>query len=305
MLSSWDLVRPRFWYPMSSLEQSVMELEHLSDSIMRPRSLFDRRRDILAVPKYVEDKDEPVDDDFFVDLPVVSHTYKPTSFHMAPEQYEKGLMNKESAENVSSDIDTSTDMEVDDKGNEQMDQAEGSASEPVKTLEKVEGNDKTMDTHCHKNKQIYHESCKVAPIAKHKVAPKSDAECRNFSSYSFSSSSVLDNMGRRVTTTRRRYEDSNGQLKAVHEREIDGKKLRTTWRRQNKADKGQHESICSIGNPDEFETLWQETPFGRAQKSTVKDQIQSESDVEKKACTKGPAKKTSVKKSESVTTEDE
>ncbi|UIZ26139.1 hypothetical protein KXD40_002241 [Peronospora effusa] len=305
MLSSWDLVRPRFWYPMSSLEQSVMELDHLSDSIMRPRSLFDMRRDILAVPKYVEDKDEPVDDDFFVDLPVVSHTYKPTSFHMAPKQDEKVLMNKESADNVSSDIDTRTDMEVDDKGNEQMDQADGSASEPVKTLEKVEGIDKTMETHCNKNKQICHESYKVNSIAEHKVAPKSDAECRNFSSYSFSSSSVLDNMGRRVTTTRRRYEDSNGQLKAVHEREIDGKKLRTTWRRQNKADRGQHESICSIGNPDEFETLWLETPFGRAQKSTVKDQIQSESDVEKKACTKGPAKKTSVKKSESVTTEDE
>ncbi|CAI5726462.1 unnamed protein product [Peronospora effusa] len=261
MLSSWDLVRPRFWYPMSSLEQSVMELEHLSDSIMRPRSLFDMRRDILAVPKYVEDKDEPVDDDFFVDLPVVSHTYKPTSFHMAPKQDEKVLMNKESADNVSSDIDTRTDMEVDDKGNEQMDQADGSASEPVKTLEKVEGIDKTMETHCNKNKQICHESCK-------------------------------DNMGRRVTTTRRRYEDSNGQLKAVHEREIDGKKLRTTWRRQNKADRGQHESICSIGNPDEFETLWLETPFG----------VGCE---ERKARTESPAKKPSAKKSESVTTEDE
>ncbi|CAI5700398.1 unnamed protein product [Peronospora effusa] len=239
MLSSWDLVRPRFWYPMSSLEQSVMELEHLSDSIMRPRSLFDMRRDILAVPKYVEDKDEPVDDDFFVDLPVVSHT---------------------------SDIDTRTDMEVDDKGNEQMDQADGSASEPVKTLEKVEGIDKTMETHCNKNKQICHESCKVAPIAEHK-----------------------DNMGRRVTTTRRRYEDSNGQLKAVHEREIDGKKLRTTWRRQNKADRGQHESICSIGNPDEFERCgWK---------------LHLESDVRREARTESPAKKPSAKKSE--TTEDE
>ncbi|CAI5726470.1 unnamed protein product [Peronospora effusa] len=271
MLSSWDLVRPRFWYPMSSLEQSVMELEHMSDSIMRPRSLFDMRRDILAVPKYVEDKDEPVDDDFFVDLPMVSHTYKPTSFHMAPKQDEKVLTNKESADNVSSDIDTSTDVEVNDKGNEQMDQAVWLS---IRASEDIG--------------------------EEHKVAPKSDAECRNFSSYSFSSSSVLDNMGRRVTTTRRRYEDSNGQLKAVHEREIDGKKLRTTWRRQNKADRGQHESICSIGNPDEFETLWQETPFGRAQNSTVKDQIQSKGAgcEEKKACTKGPAKKTSVKKSE-------
>ncbi|CAI5735774.1 unnamed protein product [Peronospora destructor] len=252
MFSSWDLVRPRFWYSMSSLEQSMMELEHMSDSIMRPQSLFDMRRDIFAAPKYVEDKEGPLDDDFFVDLPVVSHMYKPTSFHTTPKQGQKVLMNKDSADNLSSDIDTSTDMEVDDKGNEKVDQAEGSGTK--RDIEEV-----------------------LPP----KVAPKSDAECRNFSSYSFSSSSVLDDTGRRVTTTRRRYEDSNGQLKAVHEREIDGKKLRTTWRRQNKTDEGQHESICSTGDPDEFEELWQQTPFGQAQKNTVKGQIQSELDVEK------------------------
>ncbi|CAI5701954.1 hypothetical protein KXD40_002221 [Peronospora effusa] len=200
MLSSWDLVRPRFWYPMSSLEQSVMELEHMSDIIMRSRSLFHMRRDIFAVPKYVEDKDEPVDDDFFVDLPVVSHTYKPTSFHMAPEQDEKVLTNENSSDNVSSDIDTSTDMEVDDKGNEQIDQAEGSASEPVKTLEKVEGNYKTKETHCNKNKQIYHESCKVNSIAEHKVAPKSNAECRNFSSCL-----ILSHYGKNIITKETRH----------------------------------------------------------------------------------------------------
>ncbi|KAG2796438.1 hypothetical protein PC116_g2569, partial [Phytophthora cactorum] len=27
MFSSWDLVRPHFWHPMSTLEQSMMELE--------------------------------------------------------------------------------------------------------------------------------------------------------------------------------------------------------------------------------------------------------------------------------------
>ncbi|CAI5726245.1 unnamed protein product [Peronospora destructor] len=283
MFSSWDLVRPRFWYSMSSLEQSMMELEHMSDSIMRPQSLFDMRRDIFAAPKHVEGKEGPLDDDFFVDLPVVPHMYKPTSFHTAPKQGEKVLMNKDSADNVSSDIDTSTDMEIDDKGNEKVDQAEGSGTKPVKTSKKVDGNDKTKETHCNKNKQLCHESCKVTPTIEHKVAPKSDAECRNFSSYSFSSSSVLDDMGRRVTTTRRRYEDSNGQLKAVHEREIDGKKLRTTWRRQNTTEEGQHESICSTGNPDEFEELWQQTPFGQAQKNTVKGQIQSELVVEKNA----------------------
>ncbi|CAH0488809.1 unnamed protein product [Peronospora farinosa] len=162
MLSSWDLVGPRFWYPMSSLEQSVMELEHMSDSIMRSRSFFDMRRDIFAD--------------------------------------EKVLTNENSSDNVSSDIDTSTDMEVDDKGNEQIDQAEGSASEPVKTLEKVEGNYKTKETHCNKNKQIYHESCKVNSIAEHKVAPKSDAEYRNFSSCL-----IISHYGKNIITKETRH----------------------------------------------------------------------------------------------------
>ncbi|ETM40014.1 hypothetical protein F442_14308 [Phytophthora nicotianae P10297] len=44
MFSSWDLVRPRFWYPMSSLEQSMMELEQMSDMMMRPHFPFYTRR---------------------------------------------------------------------------------------------------------------------------------------------------------------------------------------------------------------------------------------------------------------------
>ena len=273
----------------------MMELEHMSNNIMRPSSVFDMCRDVFAAPTYAEDKEGPVDDDFFDDLPVASHTYKPTSFHMAPQQDENVVMNKDSADNVSPNIDTSTDMEIDGKGNEKVGETESAATKSVKTSKKVDGNDMTKDTHSNDNKQPCHESCTISPTTERKGAHKSDGEYRNFSSYSFSSSSILDDMGRQVTTTRRRYEDSNGQLKAVHEREIDGKKLRTTWRRQNKADKGQHESICSMGNPDEFETLWQQTPFGQAQNNTVKGQIQSKSDVEKKDCTESSAKKTFAK----------
>ncbi|EEY56850.1 uncharacterized protein PITG_10374 [Phytophthora infestans T30-4] len=65
---------------------------------------------------------------------------------------------------------------------------------------------------------------------------------------------------------------STGRLKAVHERQIEGKKLRTTWNRMRPDDEGQHEAICSSGTPDEFETMWQQTPFGEAQKKTIKDQ---------------------------------
>ncbi|EEY56847.1 uncharacterized protein PITG_10371 [Phytophthora infestans T30-4] len=95
---------------------------------------------------------------------------------------------------------------------------------------------------------------------------------RAFSSYTFSNSSIVDDKGQRVTSSRRRYEDSTGRLKAVHERQIEGKKLRTTWNRMHPDDEGQHEAICSSGTPDEFETLWQQTPFGEAQKKTIKDQ---------------------------------
>ncbi|KAE9286641.1 hypothetical protein PF008_g26616 [Phytophthora fragariae] len=95
---------------------------------------------------------------------------------------------------------------------------------------------------------------------------------RAFSSYSFSNSSVVDDKGRRVTSTRRRYEDSTGRLKAVHERQIEGHKLRTTWNRVSPDDEGQIEAVCSTGTPEEFETLWQQTPFGEAQKKTIKQQ---------------------------------
>ena len=99
---------------------------------------------------------------------------------------------------------------------------------------------------------------------------------RAFSSYTFSNSSIVDNNGRRVTSMRRRYEDSTGRLKAVHERQVEGKKLRTTWNRMNSNDKGQHEALCSSGTPDEFEALWQQTPFGEAQKKTIKEQQTNE-----------------------------
>jgi hypothetical protein len=37
---------------------------------------------------------------------------------------------------------------------------------------------------------------------------------------------------------------------------------------------GQHEAVCSSGTADEFEALWQTTPFGEAQKKTIKEQQQ-------------------------------
>ncbi|OWY94857.1 hypothetical protein PHMEG_00035293, partial [Phytophthora megakarya] len=69
-----------------------------------------------------------------------------------------------------------------------------------------------------------------------------------------------------ASLVRDRYEDSTGRLKAVHEDEVDSKKLRSTWNRMGHDDKGQHAAVCSSGTPDESEVLWKHTPFGEAQK---------------------------------------
>ncbi|EEY56837.1 uncharacterized protein PITG_10360 [Phytophthora infestans T30-4] len=194
MFSTWDLVRPRFWYPMSSLEQSMMDLEHMSNLMSRSRFPFDMGNEMLAAPSNVDD------DEFFRDLPTVKA--KVTTSTKASNKKQKQQSDSSDSSNVDAD----------------------------------------------------------------------SQYRRAFSSYTFSNSSIVDDKGQHVTSSRRRYEDSTGRLKAVHERQIEGKKLRTTWNRMRPDDEGQHEAICSSGTPDEFETMWQQTPFGEAQKKTIKDQ---------------------------------
>ncbi|KAI9907580.1 hypothetical protein PsorP6_003193 [Peronosclerospora sorghi] len=210
MFSSWELVRPRFWYPMSALEQSMMELEHMSDLMTRSRFPFDMGSRMLATPSNIDD------DDFFRDLPVLARERKPATVHR---------------------------------------EADAHSTEKTKPS--------TFSAHDNDpNKRT-----------------KTDADNqyrRAFSSYSFSDSSIVDDKGRRVTSTRRRYEDSTGRLKAVHERQVEGKKLRTTWNRMSHDDEGKQEAICSSGMPEEFEALWQQTPFGEAQTKTIKEQQQAQ-----------------------------
>ena len=74
---------------------------------------------------------------------------------------------------------------------------------------------------------------------------------------------MLDDQGERVVTTRRRYEDSKGRLKALHDRRIGDKTFRTVWNKKNKDDEGTVEKICS-GEEEAFESLWKGTPFGKA-----------------------------------------
>ncbi|TDH70451.1 hypothetical protein CCR75_000386 [Bremia lactucae] len=102
---------------------------------------------------------------------------------------------------------------------------------------------------------------------------------KTFSSYSISSSTILDENGQKVMSTRRRYEDSSGRLKAEHEREVSNKRVKTVWNRMNAKDDGEHHTICSQVTPDEFEKLWSQTSFGKAQEKKHQELKESEEGV--------------------------
>ncbi|RHY00376.1 hypothetical protein DYB36_010499 [Aphanomyces astaci] len=182
--SLWDFVRPTYWHPMASLEQSLMDLDALErDSLLLPLHHPHHHHRHLHLRHSADD-----DDAFFKDLP---HAKAPA---------------KNDATSPATTEPASNDPS----------HAATSASKPV------------------------------------------------YSNYSYSSSSVVDDKGRRVRSVRRRYEDANGRLKAVHEREVDGKTLVTTWNRATKDDAGTHDTICSDGAVDAFEALWKDTPFAKA-----------------------------------------
>jgi hypothetical protein len=269
MFSSWDLVRPRFWYPMSSLEQSMMELEHMSDLMSRSRFPFDVGSEMLAAPRLLDD------DDFFRDLPMLAREQHPATQH---REATAQPMATESA------------------------QAQAQAASQAQSRD----NDPNKNTKTTKKTKTKPVAAKATSKHQQQQTGITDADKdaanqyrRAFSSYSFSDSSIVDDKGRRVTSTRRRYEDSTGRLKAVHERQIEGKKLRSTWNRMGPDDEGQHEAVCSSGTADEFEALWQTTPFGEAQKKTIKEQQQQQQKLEQepqkqslpsKSNSKGPSK---------------
>ncbi|GMF65506.1 unnamed protein product [Phytophthora lilii] len=247
MFSSWDLVRPRFWYPMSSLEQSMMELEHMSDLMTRSHFPFDMRNEMLAAPSTLDD------DDFFRDLPVLAREQTPATQHRRAE--DQPMETPAQPKPTPKPAKTTTTTTARDNDPNKRSSSSTNAAKNQKNSKLVEAN----------------------------AGADADADNqyrRAFSSYSFSNSSIVDDKGRRVTSTRRRYEDSTGRLKAVHERQIEGKKLRTTWNRTSPDDEGQHEAVCTSGTPEEFEALWQQTPFGEAQKKTIKQQQEKQQQLE-------------------------
>ncbi|EGZ19727.1 hypothetical protein PHYSODRAFT_285326 [Phytophthora sojae] len=255
MFSSWDLVRPRFWYPMSSLEQSMMELEHMADVMTRSRFPFDAGSEMLAAPSNLDD------DDFFRDLPVLAREQRPATQHRRvaaaqPQTQAQTQTQPKTQSDTTSARDNDPNKANSAKPTVDVKTTPSSSARGASGEQQAQHATERAGSNDADNQQHHHH------------------HQRAFSSYSFSNSSIVDDKGRRVTSTRRRYEDSTGRLKAVHERQIEGNKLRTTWNRMGPDDDGRTEAVCSTGTPEEFEALWQQTPFGEAQKKTIKQQQQ-------------------------------
>ncbi|DAZ99334.1 TPA: hypothetical protein N0F65_005185 [Lagenidium giganteum] len=174
MMSVWDRVRPSFWHPMATLEQSMMEMDRMANQLLSSASFPFSSTHLM--PRMGED------DEFFKDLPVKSPKEAPKQGH-----------------------------------------------------------------------------------SKEKATTEASKPQQSYSSYMYSSSTVYDENGHRVSTVRRRYEDSAGRLKAVHEREIDDKKVKSIWHRKSKDDEGEHHTKAKDCSVEEFEEEWQMTPFGKAE----------------------------------------
>ncbi|KAL7678441.1 hypothetical protein Plhal304r1_c111g0176241 [Plasmopara halstedii] len=197
----WDRVQPSLWHPLTSLEQSLMEMEVMTRRVISPRSPLDvpLTQDMLLNLHHD-------DNEFITDLPLIktNEVTKDTLKAAAPKYSANSPPEEEESEAVLDRKDPLTDVE-------------GSKSYP------------------------------------------------SYISYTVTCSSIVDDSGHRVGTTRRRYEDSTGCFKATHEREIDGKKLKMVWQRSNVQDEGSHEALCTSGSLKQFETEWLKTPFGRAE----------------------------------------
>ena len=84
--------------------------------------------------------------------------------------------------------------------------------------------------------------------------------------YTYHHHATVDEKGNKVETMRKHYEDSNGKTKTWEERKIGDKSFRQVWDKPSKdAEMIQHHS-CS-GTPEEFETLWADTPFAKSNKA--------------------------------------
>ena len=134
-----------------------------------------------------------------------------------------------------------------------------------------------MNIPCDKEEEEFFKGLPVAarpedlkPVETTESPPASSEQAlpRGYTSYSYSSSSILDDQGQRVESKRRRYEDSTGKLKAVHERKIGDKVFKTVWNKKNEKDEGKHESLCSSGTSEDFEKLWLHTPFGKKEETS-------------------------------------
>ena len=80
-------------------------------------------------------------------------------------------------------------------------------------------------------------------------------------SYAFSQSSTIDGAGQQVQSTRRRYTDSQGNIKAQHDRVVGNNTIRSVWRKSPQDEKGEIKEQCTLDSSDDFERVWKAGPF--------------------------------------------
>ena len=185
-INTWNTVAPSTWFPTTSLEQSMMELDDfvstLAPTIRRPLAM-----ELTAMPTR--------DDDFFADLP----------------GFEEQEMETEEA-------------------------AEEEEEEP--------------------------------------------ALSHAYSTYSYSSSSSVGKDGKMVESTRRRYQDAAGRVKATQVRRIGDKVCTEIWNKPDESAKGTY--VNKGVKKEKFEKLWNDTEFGKATQKVLKEEEKKMVEEEKK-----------------------
>lgn len=258
MFGTWDIVRPRYWHPLASLEQSMMEFDEMADRMFTRHSRFPFHDDDDTGTDHNFDRDY---DDFFRDLPVRGRRLQ-----------QQPHADRQQTPVLNGQCDTKT-KSPEAQPRETQSPKQGGVqphhNEPRGQEEEEEGQQRADRQSQQQSQQ--QEQQALQPQHPHTA----------FSTYSFSNSSVVDDKGRRVVSTRRRYEDSSGRLKALHERQIEGKTHRAMWNRLHKDDAGRHETLCSSGTtPDEFEQVWKTTPFGEAHERHRLEQQQQQQQIQ-------------------------
>ena len=230
---AWNVVRPSIWFPMSNVEQSLLDIPEVVN--IAPHVHVHRDSPFLKM------QDEQ-SHDFFSDLP---------PFH--PVNQLKG----------NEGMDATSEPDAANESTDKKLQEADKKNVVVPTYNFHPAKSTTMSTGASGKREADEKSTSAAEESHEKETRKDPT----YQTYSYSSSSVEQD-GQRVQSMRRRYEDSTGRIKALHERRIGDTFLLDVWNKKSNEEEGEHKKVLNTSDEDAsaFETLWKETPFGRAEK---------------------------------------